>query len=103
MAHKIDKMKLSDTQDRRRKLTDEEREEIKERYILGGETYRTLAAEFGVTHSMIGILVNPKRAAQVKQRISDNWRANYDKDEHRKSMRKTRKYKQELNQDGKLK
>lgn len=45
--------------DKRRKLTDEQREEIKRRYVPGNG--RKLAAEFGVTPAAISWVVNPEK------------------------------------------
>ena len=102
MSHKADKYKLPESLDRRRKLPEDTKDEIRERYQMGGETYRSLAEEYGISHGMVGIIVNPKRAAAVKKRISDNWKANYDKDAHREAMQKTRAYKQKLIEEGRI-
>ena len=39
------------------KLTDDEVIAIRERYALGGESHRSLAAEYGVSHKVIGKLI----------------------------------------------
>lgn len=41
-----------------RKLTASQVEEIRKSYRLGGETYRTLAARYGVSAVMIGRIIN---------------------------------------------
>ena len=104
MPYKSEKIKLSPTQDRRRKLTDEQKEEIKKIYATGLVGQRPLAKQFGVSKSLIQIIVKPEIAEKKKQRIKEHWK-DYrpTKEEWAKTMREHRRYKQELYLKGELK
>ena len=103
MPYKSEKLKLNETQDRRRKLTDEQKEEIKRIYKSGICGQRPLAKQFGVSRGLIQIIVNPNIAERKKQRIKDHWR-DYrpSKEEWAETMREHRHYKQELYLKGEL-
>ena len=103
MPYKSSNIKLSEKQDRRRKLTDEQKDEIKKIYTEGKCGTRPLAKQFGVSRSTIQILVNPERAKAVKERNKTHWR-DYrpTKEEWAATMREHRRYKQELYVKGEL-
>lgn len=103
MPYKSEKIKLSPTQDRRRKLTDEQKEEIKRLYATGLIGQRPLAKQFGVSRSLIQIIVNPEIAEKKKQRIKEHWR-DYrpTKEKWAETIREYRHYKQELYLKGEL-
>lgn len=103
MPYKSSTIKLDPSQDRRRKLTEEQKEEIRRIYESGVCGTRPLAKQFGVSRSTIQIIVNPTRAAQVKQRMKDHWR-DYrpSKEEWAETIREHRHYKQELYLKGEL-
>lgn len=89
--------------DRRRKLTEDQKEEIKVLYERGLGSQRSLARKFGVSRSTIAILVNPKRAEKVKERIKEHWKDyKQTKEEHAKSIRDLRRYKYKLYKEGKI-
>lgn len=96
-------IKLNPSQDRRRKLTDEDKDAIRHRYKIGDGSHRSLAKEYGVSKSTIAIIVNPERAKAVKQRSKEHWR-DYrpSKEEWAETMREYRHYKQELYLKGEL-
>ena len=48
MPYKSEKIKLSKEQDRRIKLTDEQRQEIRDKYATGLYSQRNLASEYNV-------------------------------------------------------
>ena len=103
MPYKSERIKLSPTQDRRRKLTDEQKEEIKRIYAEGRCGTRPLAKQFGVSKSTIQIIVNPNIAANRKQYRKEHWRDyKSSKEEWAKTMREHRRYKQELYLKGEL-
>ena len=104
MPYKSEKLKLNETQDRRRKLTDEQKEEIKRIYKSGVCGQRPLAKQFGVSRSLIQIIVNPDIAEKKKQRIKNHWR-DYrpTKEEWAETIKEYRHYKQELYLKGELK
>ncbi len=103
MPYKSEKLKLAPTQDRRRKLTDEQKEEIKRLYATGLVGQRPLAKQFGVSRSLIQIIVNPEIAEKKKQRIKEHWR-DYrpTKEEWAETIKEHRHYKQELYLKGEL-
>lgn len=103
MPYKSSSIKLSQEQDRRRKLTEEQKEEIRKIYESGVCGTRPLAKQFGVSRSTIQIIVNPSRADAVKQRAKEHWRDyKQPKEEWAKTMREHRQYKQTLYVNGKL-
>lgn len=104
MPYKSEKIKLSESQDRRRKLTKEQKEEIKAIYTTGVCGTRPLAKQFEVSRSTIQTIVNPKRAEKAKQRIKEHWR-DYrpTKEEWAKTIKEHRHYKQKLYLKGELK
>lgn len=103
MPYKSSNILLSESQDRRRKLTEEQKDEILHRYKIGDGSQRSLAKEYGVSRSAIQIIVNPKRAKAVSQRNKEHWR-DYrpSKEEWAKTMREHRRYKQDLYLKGEL-
>ena len=103
MPYKSEKIKLSETQDRRRKLTDEQKEEIKRIYAEGKCGTRPLAKQFGVSRGLIQIIVNPNIAERKRRYIKEHWR-DYrpSKEEWAKTIREHRHYKQELYLKGEL-
>ena len=103
MPYKSEKIKLPPTKDRRRKLTDDQKEQIRGIYATGVCGMRPLAKQFGVSRATIQIIVNPQRAEAVKQRIKEHWR-DYrpSKEEWATTIREHRHYKQELYLQGEL-
>lgn len=104
MPYKSEKIRLTEKQDRRRKLTSEQRAEIVELYSTGLHSSRSLAKQFGVSKSLILIIVNPKRRAAVHDYVKTHWRDYATHGEERAAIvREHRHYKQELYKKGKLK
>ena len=104
MPYVSEKIKLSETQDRRRKLTDAQKEEIRQIYAKGGIGAGTLAKQYGVSKSTVQIIVNPERAAKVKQRNKEHWRDYRPSNEDWAAIiREHRHYKQNLYLQGELK
>lgn len=103
MPYKSEKIKLPQTKDRRRKLTDEQKEEIRLIYAEGKVGTRPLAKQFGVSRSLIQVIVNPDIAERKKQRIKEHWR-DYrpSKEEWAETMREHRHYKQALYLKGEI-
>lgn len=101
--HDINNIKLVGLQDRRRKLTDEQKAEII-RLRDEGWSMRKLAKEFGVSPQSILFIVNPESKAKNDKYGRDNWR-NFQKtkEKNAEAVRKTRRYKQELFLKGELK
>lgn len=103
MPYKSEKLKLPPEKDRRRKLTDDQKEEIKRIYATGVCGMRPLAKQFGVSRTTIQIIVNPERAEAIKQRCKEHWR-DYrpSKEEWAETVKEHRRYKQELYKKGEL-
>ena len=103
MPYKSSSIKLSESQDRRRKLTDEQKEEIKRIYKTGVCGTRPLAKQFGVSRSTIQVIVNPAIKQRQHDRMAKHWR-DYrpTKEEWAETMREHRHYKQELYVKGEL-
>lgn len=64
----------NEKQDGRKRLLEAQREAIRERYKAGGVSMQGLANEYGVSKGLILILVNPKSAERVRERIKKHWR-----------------------------
>lgn len=103
MPYKSEKIKLPPTKDRRRKLTDEQKEEIRLIYAEGKVGTRPLAKQFGVSRSLIQNIVNPNIAERNRQYRKEHWR-DYrpSKEEWAKTMKEHRRYKQDLYLKGEL-
>ena len=97
MPYKSEKIKLPPEKDRRRKLTDDQKAQIKAIYAEGGVGTRPLAKQFGVSHKTIQLIVNPEAKRKQDERIKKHWK-DYrpTKEERAAIMREHRKYKQQL-------
>ena len=97
MAAIVDRYTVGQAHDKRRKLTEAQKEEIKEKYSTGLYSYRALAKEYGVSKRTINNIINPITAQKSKDRIKAHWR-DYQKhgEEWAKTMRKHRQYKKKL-------
>lgn len=103
MPYKSEKLRLSETQDRRRRLTTEQQEEIRKLYATGLYSWNQLAGMFYCSKSRIGQIVNPERDAKVRARIKEHWRDYQQKgDEWNATIREHRAYKHKLYKEGKL-
>lgn len=95
-THEVNRIKLVGLQDRRRKLTDEQKAEII-RLRDEGWSLMKLAKEFEVSKKSILLIVNPESKAKNDKYIKDHWRKfQKTKEENAEAVRKTRLYKQEL-------
>ena len=106
MPYKSEKMKLSKEQDRRIKLSDEQKEEIREKYATGFYSQRGLATEYHVSRRLISFVLDNEKAKKVaeqfKERRADG-RYKPSKEEWAATMREHRRYKQNLMHMGLLK
>ena len=105
MPYKSEKIKLSREQDRRVKLSNEQKEEIRHKYELGIYSQRALAREYGVSRRLISFILFPEKEMiarqQLKERQKDG-RYKPSKAEWAATVREHRRYKQELYKAGKL-
>lgn len=104
MPYKSEGIKLSETQDRRKKITEEQRKEIRELYSTGLYSLNGLAKKYEVSKKTILLTVNDESAQKAKQYRKDHWKQWERKgEEHNKAIANTRRYKQELYLKGELK
>lgn len=106
MPYKSEKIKLSKEQDRRIKLTDEQREEIKKKYETGLYSQRKLANEYNVSRRLITFIIDEEKAERAKEQLKErraDGRYKPNKEEWAKTIREHRRYKQELYLKGELK
>lgn len=91
-----DHIKLKPDQDRRRKLDDLDKDKIRRLYKAGEYSQRELATLFGVSRRLIVFTVFPERLeAYYKKRKEEKAHLKYyNKDNHRKDMKRYRRYKQ---------
>lgn len=103
MPYKSEKIRLSETQDIRRRLTTKQQEQIKILYETGLYSWNQLAKMFGCSKSRIGQLVNPERDAKVKARIKEHW-MDYQQtgEKWNETQREHRAYKHKLYLKGEL-
>lgn len=90
--------------DRRVKLTDEQREEIRELYKSPDYSQRRLAGMFGVSRRLITFILDPEKQERQKELFAERQKDGryYDKDKHAASIREHRHHKNKLYQEGKL-
>ena len=101
--HETNHIKLVGLQDRRRKLTDEQKAEII-RLRDEGWSLMKLAKEFDVSKKLILLIVNPESKTKNNKYIKDNWREfQQTKEKRNEAIKKTRRYKQKLFLKGELK
>lgn len=106
MPYKSEKIKLNETQDRRKKLTELQREEIRNKYATGLYSQRTLAKEYNVSRRLITFILDDekqKRNAELLKERKLDGRYKPTKEEWAKTVREYRRYKQELYLKGELK
>lgn len=104
MPYKSGKIKLIGLQDRRRKLTDQQKDEIKYLRETKSLSLSTLAKQFGVSKKLILLITNEQSAQKNKQHIKDHWKEYRPcKEDWNNTMREHRQYKQKLYLQGELK
>lgn len=99
MPYKIDtdKVRLPRNKDRRIKLTDEDRKEIRELHKLW-VSQSALARQYDVSRRLISFVVYPERYEKAKAQFRERqqtWRY-YNKEKNTKAVRKTRRYRQRV-------
>lgn len=104
MPYKAEKIKLPPEYDRRRKLTDEQKDEIKHKYSTGAYSLMGLAKEYNVSKKTILLIVNLESKRKSDERIKDHWKDYTPSREERNAItREHRAYKAQLLKDGKIK
>lgn len=104
MPYKSEKIKLNDLQDRRKRLSEAQRDEIRTLYETGLYSLNNLAQRFCVSKKTILLTVNSESMERAKQYRKEHWKQWERKgEEHNNAIRNTRKYKQSLYLKGELK
>ena len=100
MPYKSEKIKIAGTEfDRRRKLSEEDKECIRELRRTDGLSQRKLAAMFGVSRRLIQYILDP---AKAKRNVEIHKPHIYSKEEWAETVRNHRRYKQKLYKEGKI-
>lgn len=105
MPYKSDKIAINNPKlDKRVKLTDQQKENIKEEYETGLTSQRKLAEKYGVSRRLIQFILDPEKAARAKQQFSERQKDGryYDKDKHKDYVKEHRRRKNELYKKGLL-
>jgi ribosome-binding protein aMBF1 (putative translation factor) len=104
MPYKSEKIKIEGTKlDRRRKLTEDQKEYIRWLREEEGLSQRKLAAMFGVSRRLITFILDPEKEKRNKIRAKElrqEGRYKYTKDQWADVMRDHRRYKNKLHKDG---
>lgn len=90
MAYKTEKMRLPEHLDRRRKLSTDEKLEIRNKYVMPGASQRKLASEYKVSRRLIQFIVDPTKY-QANRLVSKPKK--YTKEERARINRESRQYK----------
>lgn len=103
MPFKSEKIKLPPEYDRRRKLSDEQKDEIKHKYSTGVNSLNSLAKEYNVSKKTILLIVNPESARKNREHNKEHWK-DYQatKEERNATTREHRAYKNKLHKEGKI-
>lgn len=101
--YKLDKIKLTEQQDRRKKLSQNDKIEIDNLYHnVGGYSLNDLAKKYNVSKKSILLIVNKESKLKNDLRIKNNWKKYYNKEKHNLAVKNTRKYKNELIEKGEI-
>ena len=97
----VDRYAVGQAHDKRRKLTEEQKKDIRHKYGTGLYSYRALAEEYKVSKRTINNIINPVTAQKAKDRIKEHWR-DYQQygEEWAETMRKHRTRKKILLETG---
>lgn len=103
MPYRSEKIKLSGLQDRRRKLTDEQKDEIRRLYAEGKGSWKALADKYHVSKKTVGLIVNSDLAKRVSRYNEEHWKQYQQHGEEWAAVqREHRHYKQRLYLKGEL-
>ena len=104
MPYKSEKIKIEGTKlDRRRKLTEDQKQYIRWLREEEGLSQRQLAAMFGVSRRLITFVLDPekeKRNKAIQKKYHKEGRYKYTKEQWAEVKREHRHYKQQLHKDG---
>ena len=104
MPYKSEKIKIEGTKlDRRRKLTESQKDDVRRLREEEGLSQRQLAAMFGVSRRLITYILDPekeKRSKAIQKQHRQEGRYKYTKEEWAEVMKEHRHYKEKLHKDG---
>jgi Zn-dependent peptidase ImmA (M78 family) len=103
MPYLSEKIKIAKTKhDKRCKLTDVQKEEIREEYKDPESSQRKLARKYNVSRRLIQYILDPEKLKENRRRRLERggWRQYYDSEKNTKYMRTHRAYKQKLHIEG---
>ena len=104
MPYISEKIKLPPKYDRRRRLSDEQRQEITQKYSTGEYSLRQLGREYNVDKGTIRNLVNPEALRYYREYVKTHWRNHQESgDKWNATIREHRAYKHQLYKQGKIK
>lgn len=106
MPRKSDNIPINNpTLDKRVKLTEEQRRNIKTEYEAGNISYNELAKKYGVSKRLITFIVKPERQKIAKQQYAERRKDGryYDKEKHKEYTKRHRDRKKKLYEKGLLK
>jgi predicted DNA-binding protein (UPF0251 family) len=105
MPYKFEKIPINNPEhDRRVKLTDDDRENIREEYATGSISQNNLAKKYGVSKRLVQFILNPEKQEISKQQFAERQKDGryYDREKHNEQMKKHRNHKKELYEKGLL-
>lgn len=105
MPYKSEKIIIQGTNlDRRRRLTDSDKIEVKKMYASGNYSYNKIARFYKVSKRLINFIVKPELHAKnlEARRARGGSKIYYDKNKNTIAVRKWRNYKQKLYKEGKI-
>ncbi len=96
------KLKIPKHLDKRRKLTDDQRAEIKRLFDSGQTNKSELAKKFNVGRKLIGCIVHPERMERHLSQNRERNRGKTDKERNAAAQTRYRERKKDLFLDGKI-
>lgn len=97
MPYRTEKQKLPSELDRRRKLSDAQKDEIVHKYSTGLYSLNGLAKEYSVSKKTVLLIVNPESKRKNDEHIKAHWRDYVPSKEERNAiMREHRAYKHKV-------
>lgn len=105
MPYKFDKIPINDeNNDKRVKLTAEDREQVRADYETGMFSQRALAKKYGVSRRLITFILSPEKEALARQQFLERQKDGryYSKEKQREYMKNHRDHKKDLYNKGLL-
>lgn len=102
MPTPIDKLKIPTQLDGRRKITDEQKQEVHRLYHIEQQPIRRIAATTGVSRRSVQFILFPERLKTVQDRAKEvkRWQPYNTKEYHGPAMKKIRAKKKLLREQG---